>query len=324
MEAPILTINGLSVDFDTGKKTVPAVRDVTLELGSSEILGIVGESGSGKSTLANAVIRLLKGNGKTSGEIIYNGVDLLTVPESEMQNIRGREIGMIFQDPVRGLDPMMKIGAQLREALRVHRPALSGKEIPEVSEEILKNVGFTEPKRIMKYYPFEMSGGMNQRILIAMALIPSPRILICDEPTTALDVTIQEQIIGLMKKQKSERDLSMLFITHNFGIAAEICDRLCIMYGGKIMEIGTCRQIFDSPAHPYTRALLETVPKFGSENREYLPTIAGAPYNAEDTSCGCPLAQRCPLAEDACFSEFPEKTIPEDGHTVFCRKLSEQ
>ena len=324
MENPILTVNDLSVGFATGKNIVPAVRNATFELHKSEILGIVGESGSGKSTLANAVIRLLKGNGAASGEVIYDGTNLLELPEKKMQAIRGREIGMVFQDPIQGLDPTMTVGALLREALHVHRPELRGKELIETSETILSNVGFAEPKRVLKNYPFEMSGGMNQRILIAMALVPSPRILICDEPTTALDVTIQEQIIGLMKRERKEHNLSMLFITHNFGIAAEICDRLCVMYGGKIVEIGTCRQIFDSPAHPYTQALLETVPVFGREDREYLPTIPGTPYNAENMTEGCPFAPRCSCACDACRAEFPQKTTLEQDHIVFCNKFSKQ
>lgn len=322
MEASILTVNNLSVDFDTGKAKVPAVRDASFELHKSEILGIVGESGSGKSTLANAVIRLLKGNGTASGEVIYGGMNLLDIPEQKMQTIRGREIGMIFQDPIQGLDPTMTVGGQLREVLHIHRPSLSKTELNDAAEAILQNVGFAEPKRVMKNYPFEMSGGMNQRILIAMAMVPSPRILICDEPTTALDVTIQEQIIGLMKREKKEHNLSMLFITHNFGIAAEICDRLCVMYGGKIVEIGTCRQIFDSPAHPYTQALLDTVPMFGKEDREYLPTITGAPYNYESMKEGCPFAGRCSLVCDGCRTEFPQKTILEHDHIVYCNQFS--
>lgn len=325
MNAELLSVRNLSVKFHSDHAVIPAVRDVSFQLGSSEILGIVGESGSGKTTLANAVIRLLKGSGTIDGgEVLFRDLDLLKLSEKEMRRFRGKEIGMIFQDPMQCLDPLMTVAAQIREVLSVNQLSESRADIRRQSIEMLKNVGIQNPERVLNSYPFELSGGMKQRIMIAMALALSPSLLICDEPTTALDVSIQDQIIGLLKREKESRGLSMLFITHNFGIVAELCDRVCVMYGGKIVESGSVDQIFYSPAHPYTQALLKAIPKLGETEGKPLASIEGTPINMKQLPEGCPFHPRCPYASDICRLKFPAETIQGEGHTVCCSLYNSQ
>ncbi len=304
-EQPVLQVEHLDIKFNLRGKVLHAIRDVSLELYEGETLAIVGESGSGKSVLTKAFMGLNDSNGWVDhGSILYQGHDLARyTTEKEWLTIRGREIAMVLQDPMTSLNPLKTIGAQIEEALRLHQ-GLRGAAARQRTVELLNDVGITEPDRRRRQYPHEFSGGMRQRVIIAIALACRPRILICDEPTTALDVTIQAQIIRLIYDLVHRLHLTAIYITHDLGVVANVADRVAVMYAGDIVEIGTSREVFYSPAHPYTWALLSSLPQLGKKGEE-LYTIRGTPPNLYHHITGDAFAPRNPNALKADFIERP-------------------
>lgn len=303
----ILAVKDLNVKFSLRGQVLHAIRNVSLDIYKGESLAIVGESGSGKSVFTKTFMGLLDGNGFIdSGEILYYGKDLAkNRSEKDWKNIRGKEIAMVMQDPMTSLNPLKTIGAQIAEAIRMHQPEIKGKEaIKKQVCAYLEDVGIQDPERRYKQYPHEFSGGMRQRVVIAIALACKPKILICDEPTTALDVTIQAQILGLLKELKQKYDLTIVFITHDLGVVANIADRVAVMYAGDIIELGTCREIFFDPKHPYTWALLSSLPQLG-EKGENLFTIKGTPPSLFKAIQGDAFATRNPRALKIDFIEEP-------------------
>ncbi len=309
---PILQVKDLSVSFNAFAGKVQAVRHVDFELYKGETLVIVGESGSGKSVTTKAILGILPKNGHiNSGEILYKGEDMAKYKEKDFYKIRGKQISLVVQDPLSALNPLMKIGKQITEAL-----ILSGgyekKNAKDKAIELMKAVGIPNAELRYEQYPFQFSGGMRQRIIIAIALACNPEILICDEPTTALDVTIQSKILELINEMKRERDLSIIFITHDLGVVANMADRICVMYAGKIVEIGTAEDIFYRPAHPYTWALLSSIPDL--DTREKLFSIPGAPPNMLNPPKGDAFAQRNKYALAVDFEEEPPFFKISDTH----------
>ncbi len=302
--AALLDIRDLTVQFDTDDGVVTAVDRVSLRIDRGEVLGLVGESGCGKSVTALSVLRLVPSppGQITRGTISLDGRDLLTLPLSELRHVRGRSISMIFQEPMTALSPLHRVGRQLVEAVRLHR-SLPRQEAWNLSAEWLTKVGIPDARQRMRSYPFELSGGMRQRVMIAMALILDPSLVIADEPTTALDVTIQAQILDLMLDMKSA-DTSLLFITHDMGVVWEICDRVAVMYAGQIVEQGMVRDVFLDPLHPYTRALLDSMP-IKAEDNSRLPSIDGQVPSLLALPKGCRFANRCPHATARCREHAP-------------------
>ncbi|RKQ34365.1 ABC transporter ATP-binding protein [Oceanobacillus halophilus] len=313
----ILDIKDLHVTFTTYGGTVQAVRGVDLYLNKGETLAIVGESGCGKSVTSNAIMRLIPSPpGKISnGTIHFKGQDLTKVSEKKMRSIRGVDISMIFQDPMTALNPTLTIGTQLMEGLRQHKD-VSVKEAKQKAIEMMNLVGIPNPEERLKQYPHQFSGGMRQRIVIAIALICEPELLIADEPTTALDVTIQAQILELFAKIQEETGVSIILITHDLGVVAKIADRIAVMYAGKIIETGTKRDIFYRPQHPYTKGLLHSVPRLDEKGK--LHPIDGTPPDLFSPPQGCPFAARCPLAMEVCDKVYPIKSERSDTHQVNC------
>ncbi len=320
----LLEIKDLSIEFSSPKGTARAVNDVSLSIAPGESLGIVGESGSGKSTIAHAVMQLLPKSAKiSSGSIFFEGRDLLRMSAADLRSLRGRDISMIFQDPMQCLDPSFTIAYQLVETLQAHEK-LSRDEARKASLQMLQRVGIHNAEDIMKRYQHELSGGMRQRVMIAMALLTRPRLLIADEPTTALDVTIQDQILQLLKGYAREAGMSMLFITHSFGVVADVCDRVAVLYGGRLCEYGSCESLFYEARHPYTRGLLEAVPTMERDKALPLHSIDGAPVSVFDPPKGCPFAPRCSrcredsqLAEK-CLGSIPPLKEAAPGHSFAC------
>lgn len=299
----VLQVNNLAVSFRTNNGMVRAVRDISFDLYKGETLAIVGESGSGKSVTARSLMGILAPNAVVDGgSILYEDVDLLKLKESEFHKYRGNKLGMIFQDPLSSLNPIMKVGKQLTESMRLNEK-ISRQEAKERALKLLAGVGISDPERRYNQYPFELSGGMRQRIVIAIALSANPEILICDEPTTALDVTIQAQILELINSIKRERQLSVLFITHDMGVVANMADRIAVMYAGKIVEYGTAEEIFYQPAHPYTWALLASIPDL--DTKEKLESIPGTPPNMLFPPKGDAFAPRNKYALAIDFEEQP-------------------
>lgn len=309
---PILQVKDLSVSFNAFAGKVQAVRHIDFELYKGETLVIVGESGSGKSVTTKAVLGILPKNGHIdSGEIIYKGEDMAKYKEKDFYKIRGKQISLVFQDPLSALNPIMKIGKQITEAL-VLSGGFEKKKAKAKAIELMAAVGIPNPELRYEQYPFQFSGGMRQRIVIAIALACNPEILICDEPTTALDVTIQSKILELINEMKRERDLSIIFITHDLGVVANMADRICVMYAGKIVEIGTAEDIFYRPAHPYTWALLSSIPDL--DTKEKLFSIPGAPPNMLNPPKGDAFAQRNKYALAIDFEEEPPFFKISDTH----------
>lgn len=303
MEKQLLEIRDLYVDLMTQRGIVYALQGVDLSVGTGEIHGLVGESGCGKSITAKTIMRLLDARRtRMRGSVAFEGEELLTAQERSMRKIRGNRISMIFQDPMVSLNPLMTIGDQIAEIYRNHFGD-SKKAAQKKALEMLELVGIEPPAKRLKQYPFELSGGLQQRVMIAMAVACRPALLIADEPTTALDVTIQAQILELLKDLQRELNMSILLITHNFGIVAEICDRVSVMYAGRVIETAGTRDIFRNAAHPYSRALIESIPKAGGES-EYLSTIPGSPPRLFESISGCGFAPRCPKACATC-KEMP-------------------
>lgn len=316
----LLEVNDLRVTFKTHDGDVTAVNNLSFSLNAGETLGIVGESGSGKSQTAFALMGLLAANGRIDGEAWFNGKPLLNLPERELNRLRARQISMIFQDPMTSLNPYMKVGEQLMEVLIIHKK-MSKAQAFDASVKMLDAVKMPEARKRMSMYPHEFSGGMRQRVMIAMALLCRPALLIADEPTTALDVTVQAQIMTLLNELKREFNTAIIMITHDLGVVAGICDKVLVMYAGRTMEYGSARDVFYRPTHPYSQGLLNAVPRLDSDE-EMLRTIPGNPPNLLRLPAGCPFKPRCPHAMDACMSAPPLTQFGE-GRLRACFKSPE-
>lgn len=304
--SPILKVNNLHVRYASRLGDVEALSGVDLELNPGEILGIVGESGSGKSTLAKALIQLLPSYGtQIEGEVYFEGVDLLKCKESKLRSIRGKEIGFIFQDPMTSLNPTMKIGDQVIEGYLKHHPHISRKEALSLAVELLTTVGIPHASKRIFDYPHTLSGGMRQKVTIALALISSPKLLIADEPTTALDATVQAQILSFMSSLQSIKKTSILLITHDLSVVAGFCDRVIVMYAGKIVEMASVETLFEKPKHPYTQKLLQTIPRIDFPKDKVLHPIDGNPPLLHRKLQGCAFHPRCPDATQICREKAP-------------------
>jgi len=306
MTEPVLAVEDLSVTFgaDTAAP-LTAVDGVRLSLGAGEVLAVVGESGSGKSAMAQAILGLNRGPGtRHGGRVVYGGRNLVTATEAEYRRVRGAEIAMIFQDAVSALNPLQRVGDQIVEMIRLHRP-VGRRAAPAEARALLAEVGIANAAERLDAYPHEFSGGMRQRIMIAMALANDPRVLLADEPTTALDVTIQAQILDLLRRLRDSRGAGIVLITHDLGVVAEIADRVAVMYAGRIVETAPCQALFAAPGHPYTWSLIGAVPHIDHPPRRRMPAIPGAPPAMTDPPAGCRFAPRCPHRFDACTAEPP-------------------
>ena len=316
----LLNVENLQVSFFTPAGEVKAVNGISYTIRESEVMGIVGESGSGKSVEAYSIMGLLANPGKiVGGKVTFEGEDLLAYTEEQKREFRGNKASMIFQNPMTCLNPVYTVGDQLMEALRCHNREISKAEAREKAIEMLTLVGVNNPATRLKQYPHEFSGGMRQRAMIAMALICNPKLLIADEPTTALDVTIQAQILELMKDLQAKTGMAIIFITHNLGVVAEICDSVAVMYAGNIMEQGMVDDIFYSPAHPYTKGLLRSMPNLDDEKGKKLIPIEGTPVDLLDMPAGCAFGPRCENCMKICLSRKPPlMEVGKDGHRSAC------
>lgn len=314
----VLEVKDLHVGFKTYGGEVKAVRGVTFNLYKGEILAIVGESGCGKSVTSQSIMRLIPNPpGKiTNGMILFKGHDLTKLKEAQMRNIRGADISMIFQDPMTALNPTLTVGEQLVEGILQHK-SIPRQEAKKIALEMLHLVGIPNPTERLKHHPHQFSGGMRQRIVIAMALVCQPEILIADEPTTALDVTIQAQILDLFKDIQKKTGVSIILITHDLGVVAQVADRIAVMYAGKIIEAGSRREIFYNPQHPYTKGLLKSVPRLDLEEAELVP-ISGSPPDLFSPPKGCPFTARCSYVMEVCDKVYPFKTYLSEEHHVDC------
>ncbi|WP_422029796.1 ABC transporter ATP-binding protein [Reyranella sp.] len=319
--APLLEISGLSVEFTGGGRTARVLNEVALTVAANETLGIVGESGCGKSMTALAILRLVPSPpGRiTGGRIVFEGEDLLQAPEQRLRDVRGHRIGMIFQEPMTSLNPVLTIGDQLSETVIKHLK-LDARAARARSIELLKAVGIPAPERRVDEYPHQLSGGMRQRVMIAMAIGCEPRLLIADEPTTALDVTVQAQIFELLRELRARSGMGLILITHDMGVIAEMTDRVAVMYGGRVVEEAPTADILSAPAHPYTRGLIACVPDLDAEEvlDADLLEIAGMVPSVWDLPKGCPFADRCAEAMPRCVAEMPPTTVVAAGHRVAC------
>ncbi len=304
----LLDVKDLAVDFTTPKGILQAVRVISFQLGEGEVLGIVGESGSGKSVTAHTLLKLVPGNGRIrSGRIDYRGRSVLELPKEELRRFRGGEVGIIFQEPARSFDPIYSIGRTLRESIVTHSPELSEEQVREKSIELLREVQVPRAEERLSNFPHQFSGGLLQRIMIALALASDPDVLIADEPTTALDVTIQSQIIQLLLDLKEKRGISIIFISHNLALIGSIADRIIVMYSGLILENGPAQKVLGRPNHPYTRALLDSILTFGDHYTDRsLHVVAGTIPDPHNPEPGCPFAPRCPMAVEQCRTRIPD------------------
>lgn len=317
--AHMLEVEQLAVSFGHGARVIPAVLEIDLEVDTGEIVAIVGESGSGKSVTAKTVLGLTRLQGATvSGAVRFDDRDLLTAGEKHLRSVRGAQIGFVFQDAMNALDPVQRVGDQIIEQLRVHRP-LSKRSARQESVALLARVGIPDPANRARAYPHQLSGGMCQRVMIAIALACGPRLIIADEPTTALDVTIQAQILVELRRLCREDGIGVLLITHDLGVVAELADRVVVMYAGRIVEQGTVAQVFARPLHPYTTGLLRSMPRIDQPRQATLQAIAGTPSTAATSGLGCSFAPRCPQRFSAC-TELPQLSQLDDGggHTARC------
>ena len=315
----LLEVDDLHVSFFTPAGEVKAVGGITYTLDEDEVMGIVGESGSGKSVEAYSIMGLLQSPGKViAGSITFEGEDVLAKDKKEMTAFRGNRAAMIFQNPMTSLNPVYTIGNQLIEALKAHDKEIPKEEAAKRAMEMLTMVGINNVEQRMKQYPHELSGGMRQRVMIAMGLICHPKLLIADEPTTALDVTIQAQILELMKSLQAQTHMGIIFITHNLGVVAEICDKVCVMYAGKMVEQGPVDDIFYSPAHPYTEGLLRSMPRVDAESHERLIPIEGTPVDMLNPPEGCPFAPRCEHCMKICLQKMPPYVDVGEEHRSAC------
>ena len=317
MSENILSVQNLHTSFHTDKGEVKAVNGVTFNLEKGKILGIVGESGSGKSVTAYSIMRILEKNGRiTEGKILYKGQDIAEFSEKQMREFRGKCCSIIFQDPMTSLNPVFTVGNQSREAIELHTDR-KGKEAEARAIEMLTLVGVNEPEKRVKQYPYELSGGMRQRVMIAMALACEPDILIADEPTTALDVTIQAQILELMQSLQKKLGMAIIMVTHDLGVIADMCDEIIVMYGGRVCERGTAEDIFYRPHHEYTKGLLRSIPNVDRIGEKLIP-IPGTPINLLNMPKGCAFCPRCEEAMKICIEEQPPEMQMPDGHFASC------
>jgi oligopeptide transport system ATP-binding protein len=315
---PLLAVEDLRVQFRTERGIIHAVNGISFEIGRGETLGIVGESGCGKSVSSLALLGILARNGRvTGGRAFFGGRDLLALGDAELRGVRGREIAMIFQDPMTSLNPVLTIGRQIREALQTHF-GLNRAAALRRAAELVDQVGIPSPDLRLKDYPHQFSGGMRQRAMIAMALACEPKLLIADEPTTALDVTIQAQILDLLRTLVTEHETALILITHDLGVVAGMCERVNVMYAGLFVETGSAAQLFARPRHPYTLGLLQSVPRLDSARRQRLQPIDGAPPNLLREPSSCPFEPRCRFAVEESREEVPSLRELEPGHRVAC------
>ena len=316
---PLLEITGLTTQFQLPSGLLRAVEGVDLTLEQGETLALVGESGCGKSITAASIMRLVPPPGRiVSGTVLFKGVDLLQLSGEQMREIRGNQIAMVFQDPMTSLNPVFTVGNQVAEGLRIHR-GLSQDRAEAEAVEILSLVGIPAPRERLRDYPHQLSGGMRQRVMIAMALACRPELVIADEPTTALDVTIQAQILELLDRLKQETGMGLILITHNLGIVAERAHRTAIMYAGQIVELAQTNELFSNPLHPYTRGLLASLPEFAAPGQK-LATIAGSVPDLKQELAGCPFRERCPICDQTCATHKPGMNEAGKGHAVRCLK----
>ena len=317
MSTPLLQVKNLCTSFDVDAGEVRAVNGISFSLDKGKVLGIVGESGSGKSVTAYSIMRILVEPGRIkSGEILFDGQDIVKFSKKQMSEFRGKRVSIIFQDPMTSLNPTYTIGNQLREAILLHTNR-NHEQANARAVEMLKLVGVNEPEKRLKQYPHELSGGMRQRVMIAMALACEPDILIADEPTTALDVTIQAQILELMKDLQKKLGMAIIMITHDLGVIADMCDEIIVMYAGRICERGTVDEIFYNPKHEYTKGLLRSIPTLDSRNQRLIP-IAGSPVDLTSMPAGCAFASRCDCAMKICLTDLPEELPINEDHRAAC------
>ena len=324
MSEKLLEIKDEKLSFFTPAGEVKALNGVSFSMNEGEALGIVGESGSGKSVTAYSIMGLTAYPGKLIGGTIYfNGHQIEKMSEKEMRKIRGNEVSIIFQDPMTSLNPVYTIGNQITEVIRLHT-GKSKKEAYDRAKELLELVGINEPTKRLKQYPHELSGGMRQRVMIAIALACEPKLLIADEPTTALDVTIQAQILELMQELRQKLGMSIIMITHDLGVVASMCERIAVMYAGHIVEYGTADEIFYEPKHEYTKGLINSIPKLSAQEIERLVPIEGQPVDLLNPPAGCPFAPRCANCMKICLREMPPKTEHSDTHYSHCWLLQKE
>ncbi|MGH7323782.1 MAG: ABC transporter ATP-binding protein [Candidatus Rokuibacteriota bacterium] len=318
MTAPVVEVHDLSTHLVTRWGTIRAVDGVSFSVGEGETLGLVGESGSGKSMTCLSIVRLVPRPAARilSGRVLLDGEDLLAKSEQEMGRIRGRKVAMILQDPMSSLNPVFSVGMQVREPVAMYH-GLGGSALARRAVELLASVRIPSPALRLRAFPHQLSGGMRQRVVGAMAIAAPPRLLIADEPTTSLDLTIQAQYLGLLKELQERHRLAMIFVTHDLGIVSRMCDGVAVMYAGRIVEAGPVRRIFKTPAHPYTRALLDSIPRLGAKV-ERLTAIEGQPPDLARLAAGCAFAPRCPQAMDRCRVEAPPELMVAEGHTTRC------
>lgn len=317
MDTPLLQVKNLCTSFNVDAGEVRAVNGISFNLDKGKVLGIVGESGSGKSVTAYSIMRILVEPGKiVGGEILFNGEDIVKYSKKQMREFRGKRVSIIFQDPMTSLNPTFTIGNQLREAILLHTDR-NRAEANARALEMLQLVGVNEPEKRLKQYPHELSGGMRQRVMIAMALACEPDILIADEPTTALDVTIQAQILELMKELQKKMGMAIIMITHDLGVIADMCDEIIVMYAGRVCERGTVDEIFYNPRHEYTKGLLRSIPTLNGGHDKLIP-IAGSPVDLTNLPKGCAFASRCDRCMKICLTEQPEEVRVNDSHIASC------
>ncbi len=317
MDTPLLQVKNLCTSFNVDAGEVRAVNGISFNLDKGKVLGIVGESGSGKSVTAYSIMRILVEPGKiVGGEILFNGEDIVKYSKKQMREFRGKRVSIIFQDPMTSLNPTFTIGNQLREAILLHTDR-NRTEANARALEMLQLVGVNEPEKRLKQYPHELSGGMRQRVMIAMALACEPDILIADEPTTALDVTIQAQILELMKDLQKKMGMAIIMITHDLGVIADRCDEIIVMYAGRVCERGTVDEIFYNPRHEYTKGLLRSIPTLNGGHDKLIP-IAGSPVDLTNLPKGCAFASRCDRCMKICLTEQPEEVRVNDSHIASC------
>ena len=322
MTKPLLDVRNLAVSFETERGRAAVLDGVSFQLNAGETLGLVGESGCGKSVTSLAITRLLpKPSGQIDqGEVLLDGVNLLTLSPAELRKIRGPRIGMVFQDAMTALNPVKRLHQQMAESISLHAPELSPKAIQDRSLELLNDVGIPSPELRLNDYPHQLSGGMRQRVMIAMALSAEPDLLIADEPTTALDVTVQAQILALIQRLQKERGMAVIFITHDLGVVAQICERVAVMYAGRIAEQGSVADLFSDPKHPYTRGLFNSIPHLDREPLTELPTIEGLVPSPFDMPRGCRFSTRCPQVTERC-KQSPELQFKQ-GRELACHEVS--
>ena len=317
MDTPMLQVKNLCTSFNVDAGEVRAVNGISFNLDKGKVLGIVGESGSGKSVTAYSIMRILVEPGKiVGGEILFNGEDIVKYSKKQMREFRGKRVSIIFQDPMTSLNPTFTIGNQLREAILLHTDR-NRAEANARALEMLQLVGVNEPEKRLKQYPHELSGGMRQRVMIAMALACEPDILIADEPTTALDVTIQAQILELMKDLQKKMGMAIIMITHDLGVIADMCDEIIVMYAGRVCERGTVDEIFYNPRHEYTKGLLRSIPTLNGGHDKLIP-IAGSPVDLTNLPAGCAFASRCDHCMKICLTDQPEEVRVNDSHIASC------